>query len=602
MNLAGNISKYKKYFDVAYLIALLLYVACYACDQSAVQLAFLKFVFIISSFVLVVVAVYRLISAIADRSNKKIFSVVVGIAAFLMVALYIFSICTGDNSYLTILPYALIGAMGVKADQILFSCIGGNIVMIFYNLVLVLAGKAGLRLEERDFIFFGDNVFNVSRMNSNTLTDLAAHYFWIIAAYLWIRGKRITWFEIIALGALDVLVYSLTGSNTTLLTISLVLILAVFMRIYTIIDRKCVVDEMTVLKVISKILSFCSRFSFLIVAALCIGLAFVFNTGSSLMVRIDSILHNRIAYGHRGLMELGISFLPREIEAYGIDNSADGYYFFLDCSYISLLIRYGVLFLVFFLGCMTLIQNRFKKYLYGTLILVVCALACVEEPRLMSLPYNFFILLILADANIDDKFAVITEKKKNNREILLKVCSTVMCVVLLFGVFFVNYPRYKAIKKLNELDQNAALIYSAVQVNIDMSVALGEWDEVMANNSSYQFGDVLSKPSDFSNVTGLSWNDAVSNPKVHSYYSVSYGNGSNSYAVSNILINDKVKNLIGDGSVVIEYDAVSGKVYSVWYSESEGCVAVDDGRDCTRVGRLSDEVVPEGYYAGGANG
>ena len=600
MNLAEKINKLKKYIDVAYLIALVLYVACYACDQSAVQLAFLKFVFVISSFVLVIVAVYRLISVLTDKSNNKLFSVVVGIAAFLMVALYIFSLCTSDNSYLTILPYALIGAMGVKADQILFSCIGGNIVMIFYNLVLVLAGKTGTRFEERDFIFFGDNVFNVSRLNSNTLTDLAAHYFWIIAAYLWIRGKKITWFEIIALGALDILVYSLTGSNTTLLTISLVLLLAVCIRIYTIIDRKCVVDEMTALKVISKILSFCSRYSFLIVAALCIGLAIVFNTGSSLMVRIDSILHNRIAYGHRGLMELGISFLPREIKAYGIDNSADGYYFFLDCSYLSLLIRYGILFLAFFLGCMTFVQNRFKKYLYGTIILGVCALACIEEPRLMGLPYNFFILLIFADKNIEDKFTFKTEK--SNSGLILSVCSTVLCVGLLGGSIFINYPRYKAVKKLVELDQKAGSIYSAVQLNIDMAVALGDWEGFITNNSSYQFGDVLGEPSDFSAVTGLSWNETISNPKVHSYYSVSYGNGSNSFAVSDILINDKVKNLIGDGSVVIEYDAVSGKVYSVWYSETEGCVAVDDGRDYTRAGRLRDDVVPEGYYAGGVNG
>ena len=609
MNLAGNINRLKKYIDVAYLIALVLYVACFACNQKASPFPFLNTIFLVSSFCLMAVAVYRLLVVMLGNSNKPLFAVVTAIAAVMLLALYILSLVNGDNTFVTVVPFALIGAMGVSADLILYACISGNLLLIIYNFFNTLfrvTDLSYLDLEPRDFFFLGDNIFYIPKFNSSSSTDFASHFFWIIAAYLWIRGKKISWGEILAIGALDILVYSMSGSNTSLLSISIVLIFAV---VYKLLHSKDSTsrDKSSELnnqfgKICSQIVSFCARYSFIIIAAICIVLAVSYNTGSPLMFRLDQILHNRIAYGYRGLMEYGIHFIAEDTPAYVMYSSVDGYYFYLDCSYLSLLIRFGVLFLVFYLAGMTFIQAKYKKYTYGALILAVCALTCIEEPHLNELPYNFFILLLLADKNIDDKFVANAEKVKSNKGIILKVCSSVICIGLLIGVFFVNYPRYKAVKKLDALDQNACYIYSAVQKNVDVAIVSGEWDELIANNSSYQFGDVLSKPSDYSSVNGIAWSEAISNPKVHSYFSVAYGSGADNFAINDILISDEVKNLIGNGSVVIEYDAVSGKVYSVWYSESSGCVAIDDGRDNTRAGRLRDDVVPEGYYAGGLNG
>ena len=56
--------------------------------------------------------------------------------------------------------------------------------------------------------------------------------------------------------------------------------------------------------------------------------------------------------------------------------------------------------------------------------------------------------------------------------------------------------------------------------------------------------------------------------------------------------------MIGDGSVVIEYDVITGKLYSIWFAESSGCYAISGGRNTDRVERLRENVIPEGYYAG----
>ena len=69
-----------------------------------------------------------------------------------------------------------------------------------------------------------------------------------------------------------------------------------------------------------------------------------------------------------------------------------------------------------------------------------------------------------------------------------------------------------------------------------------------------------------------------------------------------MLIDDEVRGLIGDGSCVIEYDVAAGKIYSVWYSESNECKAIKGGRTRTRSERLLDSAIPTGYYAGALNG
>lgn len=601
--------KSKKIFDVVYLTALVLYVACYACNKTAAAFPFLNVIFGISSFCLMLVAVYRLISVMLGNKDKLLYSIVIGIAAILLMALYVFSLINGEHSFITIVPFALIGAMGMNADHVLYAGICGNVLLILFNACNTLFTENGLSYSEmtvRDFFYLGDNGFYVSQFNCYSCTDLAAHYFWIIAAYLWIRGRKITWLELLSLGALDIFVYSITGSNTSLLAISMVLLFAFVLRFVVAFNmlpskENGSGDGIFRGRLVS-VLSFLARYSFVIIATICICLAACYNTGSPIMFRLNQILHNRISYGFRGLMEYGVHFVAEDNPTVAMCSSADGFYFYLDCSYLSLLIRYGILFLVVYLAGMTFIQMKYKKYIYGALILSVCALSCIEEPHLNELPYNFFILLLLADKNVDSKLTVVNTEPKKNRVKILKVCSIALTVSLLVGAICINSPRFKAVKKLDSLDEKAAQIYERVQVNIELAQYTGEWDELISSSDSYEFGYVLSKPSDYSEVTGMSWETAVSSPKEHSYYYVTYEAGGDNAAIVDLLLSGEIKDLVGDGSLVIEYDLASGKVYSIWYSESSGCTAIEDGRDYTRSERLRSDVIPTGYYAGGVNG
>lgn len=605
-------SKSKRYIDCVYLVFLFFYMACAALsfkmrsfinvgDASKVCLA-----------VLSLIAIIRLVLLFFSARKKT----VIPFLAVLFGAITV--IFAPDAPVLPVVMLA-VGGIGVSADYILAAGIAGNIVMIINNFCFYKFGEPMLFVlanQDRHFLLLGDDTFYVPKMNNYSSTDFAAHYFWIIAAFLWIRGKKITWGEIAALGALDVLVYSLTASKTTLLCILLLLAVAVYMKIrsYIIENRKKTErsdgskDSSFILKtdnVVTEIIGFCCRYSYIIIGALLILLALSFTCSSPFFLKLNDELHWRLSLGHRGFIEHGIRLLNSDVKMYGMSASGDGYYNFLDCSYIGILVRNGILVLLFYLASMSVIQIKHKKFIYGVAILAVCAVSCIEEHHLSELPYNMFILLLFAELNADKKAEENTLVQTKEHRMLINGISYAFCAVFFVSSVLIYYPMYKSAKELDRLDNRATEIYSEVQENLDLMTGDGSWQLATSAMASNQYGDKMLPPDDFERVTGLKWSEANSDPKEHSYYSIYYdaqNPDSDLEPMFELLLTDEVKDLIGDGSAIIEYDVAAGTVYSVWYCEDSGCYAIENGRATDRVGRLKPNVdLIEGYSTGAAN-
>ena len=122
--------------------------------------------------------------------------------------------------------------------------------------------------------------------------------------------------------------------------------------------------------------------------------------------------------------------------------------------------------------------------------------------------------------------------------------------------------------------------------------------------NSYQYGDVMDMPWGYVISTGTNWDDDIKDRKAHSFYSAYYcaGDSSEYLEIFDLMLSDEVKELIGLGSAVIEYDVITGRLYSVWYCEEPGCYSFDEGRSYDRAERLRMTDGVEGYYEGGING
>ncbi len=592
-------SKFKKYADVVYFVGLAMFLASQACFLTRSQASIIDIIGLIGTIIIILIGIYRLIITFAKNWRTALLACAVLIFSFVFS-----SLCTEANSF-PLIALAIVGAIGVSADKVLLAGIFGNIVMIADNIFMTLFGTPDTVTNvfaNKKLFFLGNNSFSFNKMNNYSSTDFAAHYLWIVAAYVWIRGKKLTWGEILALGTLNLLIYSLTGSLTALLSISAIVFVAIVYKIKLLFSNKGDDSDKSSVhgfgSALKKVIAFCSRYSFVILAVITVFLAAIYRTDNELMYKINDALHDRISLGHRGIVESGIHLISSNVTQYGINTSYDGYYNFLDCSYINILVRFGIFPLIFYIGSLTAIQIRQKKYLYGILILTVCALSCVQEHHLSEIPYNFFLLLLFADISEDKINGVVSEQKKTVKRIF-NYSAIILSLVFAVSFVFINFPRYKTVKKLDSLDARAGDIYNAVQDNLDKEVSSGEWQQKTLNMDSVQYGDMMSNPRDFESVAGMSWDDAVRDPKAHSYFRV-YFDSNSQYEILGLIVSDEVRSLVGNGSCVIEYDVCTGKVYSVWYSEDEGCYSLDHrgGRSEDRSGRLLRDVPLEGYYTG----
>ena len=608
----NNVVAISRVVDVAYLTILFFFMACYALRFVRKTFVDKNFPYLTCFIVLVLIALTRLFLVYIHDRRKVLLPIV---ALLLAVLITMFS----GNSTILHIVIAAIGGIGVNADYILTAGIAGNLVMILNNFFMTIFSKPDIfdvEYQARYYMFLGNNTLFVSKMNNFSSTDFASHYFWIIAAYLWIRGKRLTWGEVFALGALDVLVYSLTASKTTLLCIGLLIVCASFMKLKEIYDERVRSGKQdssaensptmsNAGKLISKIFVFCCRYSYLIFAVVCIILSVIFTCSSPFLLWLNDKLHWRLSLGHRAIAEYGIHFINYDIPIYGMSSSVDGFYNFLDCSYVAILLRNGILALVLYLAFVSTIQYRHKKYIYGVVILALCALSCVEEHHLSELPYNFFLLLTFADLNADRKAEESVLDQKNVIRNAINGVSFLLCACFFAASVVIYYPMYKSVKNLDRLDDRALAIYSAVQDNIDTMKADGSWQKATSSMSSDMYGEKLNEPDDFEDVMGESWSIATEDPKMSSYYSVYYDAQESDMSLNSILellITSDVKELIGNGSVIIEYDVYSGNVYAVWYAETPGCYVIDDGRWSYRYGRLRPDVyIVEGYSTGVAD-
>ena len=599
-NLISIGKKTKKAVDCIYIADIFLFIACYACKLTITYLSAVNYIYVGCTVVMAIIALYRVFFAYFEDRKKAVLpllAIVFGAVVNLM---------TGNNLVL-LSAAASVAGLGVSADKILTAGICGNLVMIGNNIYTSLMNRNGVFVvdyQERQFLFLGNNSFSVSKMNNLSSTDFAAHYFWIIAPYLWVRGKKITWGEIFGLAGLNVFIYTMTASKSALLCIFMLLLCTFVMKIWPLISKPNGEAAEGKANIFVKIIDICVKYSYVVLAAVCILFSALFTASNPFLMTLNHMLNNRLSLAKRGIVEHGIHLFSSGIENYGVASSADGFYNFIDCSYINLMFFGGVLVLVFYLLSMTAIQIKHKRYIYGAAILAVCALSCVDEHHLCELPYNMFMLILFADFNVDKKVNPVAEKKKNISNVL-NLCSFGLCALFL-GMSVMNYyPKYKAVKELDRLDARAGDIYNAVQTNIDGLVADGTWTDMTSSMDSYDYGQKLSKPEFFADVTGVSWYEANQDSTVHADYSVLYdAQGSASSAlIVDLMMSDDVKALIGNGSVVIEYDVISGKLYSVWYSETPGCYVIEDGRSADRAGRLRSDVLNvEGYYTGNDNG
>ena len=141
--------------------------------------------------------------------------------------------------------------------------------------------------------------------------------------------------------------------------------------------------------------------SFFLLGAFSLVMTLVYDSTIPWMRKLNSMLESRLSLGHRSVEEYGFTFFGQDIEwvGNGLDafgNSASGIYTYVDCMYVKILQRYGILFtlLLVVLLCWSMYRMWKRREYHILLISASVAAHCVLDDLSFALHYNTFWLAL----------------------------------------------------------------------------------------------------------------------------------------------------------------------------------------------------------------
>lgn len=124
------------------------------------------------------------------------------------------------------------------------------------------------------------------------------------------------------------------------------------------------------------------------------------NTDNPFWSAVDGLLSGRLSLARRGLEEYGPSLFGQTVNMVGWGGSTktlgEGEYFFVDSSYLYILLRYGIIFLLIVLGIYVKCCKKYKNDSFFLTAVALVSLNCMISHHLIELAYNPFALALLA--------------------------------------------------------------------------------------------------------------------------------------------------------------------------------------------------------------
>ena len=137
-----------------------------------------------------------------------------------------------------------------------------------------------------------------------------------------------------------------------------------------------------------------------------VGLSILYSPYNSIFVRLNNLLNNRLYYSNKGIDIFGMSLWGQYIPMRGNGGTTEAVsnYFFLDSSYIYILLQYGILILLTILVCWFLITFKAARQNDIEMLFAVALIAvqCIVEHHMLSIVYNPFLMAVLAKRVIQE--------------------------------------------------------------------------------------------------------------------------------------------------------------------------------------------------------
>lgn len=318
--------------------------------------------------------------------KEMIFAILV-LIAFCVPAL------TTDYTYLFWTGCLIVGAKDVDFNKILKVYL---FLSITYMVVAFSASQYGM-IEDLEYLAMRENgQFIRHSFGSVYPTDYAAHWFYIVLAIVVLFNQNLNiivklWLSLLVAGS----VFLTSNAQTTMLCLVGFAGLCVFEKYLYKMERiLCWIPIMC--------------------ASGFIGLAYLYNPEEEFISRLNQLFSNRLAISHDALNTYPIKLFGQNIveAGGGLVLELNPEYFFLDDSYVRILLKYGLCACFISLAMMLMLLKKAREQKQYAIILTLVAISIhsIMEHHLIDIAYNPILLAV---------FALLSREKQKYRR---KIC------------------------------------------------------------------------------------------------------------------------------------------------------------------------------------
>ena len=200
--------------------------------------------------------------------------------------------------------------------------------------------------------------------------------------------------------------------------------------------------------------------------------------------------------------------------------------------------------------------------------------------------------------------------KNSNGFTMAEMLITVAIIVILFAFGFVAVIHHQRNLKRMEMDETAQEIFIAAQNHLTAAQANGQWDSFLekTTGSAADRGTLILNKAQNIKVYDPTTLDEEGNDSTDSlFYSMTTESASEvqNGAMEYMLPEGAIDETLRGHHFYIEYDAMSGTVYGVFYTDSDHAITVEDAQKVSRTDanarrdyKVDGKRTIIGYYGG----
>lgn len=223
--------------------------------------------------------------------------------------------------------------------------------------------------------------------------------FFVIAAYVWLKQSYANWLVLITMGIGTIWIYRVTDARMGFFA-SLVILL--FVLTISEFGKKISLQKSRFGSMLGKVAAFFNDTLVFWLLGAMIVFCFLY-PDASIAKLANKILNKRVQYGANALETYGVPVFGQVIEWVGFGGEYSGKipkgikYNFVDCSYLQILLQYGMVWTLLTLVSISALlrKARKRKNWYQLFLLWMIVLYCFMEPRWLELHSNIFLCLLV---------------------------------------------------------------------------------------------------------------------------------------------------------------------------------------------------------------